>query len=177
MISDANLAIFAKKKQRMSTSRRVVMVARPTLFNLCKRSGCVANIFQKRGNIAGCRFASVNSEAKKRISAAFVAPDGKRYVGQSDVGDTLLDVVVKCNLPIDGFGICGGALACSTCHVILKKEDYDRIPNAPCDDETDLLDMALGLTKTSRLACQIQLTEDLEGIEVSLPEGNLALKG
>ncbi|KFD55030.1 hypothetical protein M514_04212 [Trichuris suis] len=153
------------------------MIARSTLLTACKRSASVANIFQIHGKIAGCRLASVNSEAKKRISAAFLAPDGKRYVGQSDVGDTLLDVVVKCNLPIDGFGICGGALACSTCHVILKKEDYDRIPNRPSDDEVDLLDMALGLTKTSRLACQIQLTEDLEGVEVSLPEGNLALKG
>uniref|UniRef100_A0A5S6QBD2 2Fe-2S ferredoxin-type domain-containing protein n=1 Tax=Trichuris muris TaxID=70415 RepID=A0A5S6QBD2_TRIMR len=170
------------------------MIVRPALLSLRKCPAYTANIFSMHDRIACRRFASVNSEAEKRISATFVTPDGKRHTGQSCLGDTLLDVVVKCNLPFDGFGklvacssfgrvsgssllgICGGALACSTCHVILKQEDYDRIPNPPCDDEVDLLDMALGLTKTSRLACQIQLTDDLEGIEVALPEGNLELK-
>lgn len=65
-------------------------------------------------------------------------------------------------------GACERSVACSTCHVILTPEDYDRLPE-PEDDENDMLDMAFGLTDTSRLGCQVILTKALDGITATLP--------
>jgi ferredoxin len=65
-------------------------------------------------------------------------------------------------------GACEGSVACSTCHVILTPEYYDRLPE-PEDDENDMLDMAFGLTDTSRLGCQVKLTRELDGITATLP--------
>jgi ferredoxin len=59
-------------------------------------------------------------------------------------------------------------LACSTCHVILGREYYDKLSEAS-DEENDMLDMAFGLTDTSRLGCQVKLREDLEGMDITLP--------
>jgi ferredoxin-2, mitochondrial len=65
-------------------------------------------------------------------------------------------------------GACEGSVACSTCHVILSPEHYDLLPEAS-DDENDMLDMAFGLTDTSRLGCQVKLTRELDGMEATLP--------
>ena len=72
-------------------------------------------------------------------------------------------------LDIDGFGACEGTLACSTCHVVLDKELYDRLP-AKLEEEDDMLDLAMGLTSTSRLSCQLEVTDLFEGAEVVVPE-------
>jgi 2Fe-2S ferredoxin len=60
-------------------------------------------------------------------------------------------------------------MACSTCHVIVDEKDIDRLKD-PSDDELDMLDLAFGLTETSRLGCQIVMTEKLDGLTVSLPK-------
>jgi ferredoxin-2, mitochondrial len=76
-------------------------------------------------------------------------------------------------------GACEGSLACSTCHVIVEdKEMFDRLPEA-CDDENDMLDLAFGLTETSRLGCQIIAKEDIDGIRVKIPAAtrNFAVDG
>lgn len=66
-------------------------------------------------------------------------------------------------------GACGGSCACSTCHVIVEGEDYyDKMPE-PEDDENDMLDLAFGLTETSRLGCQVKMTKELDGLVVRLP--------
>lgn len=65
-------------------------------------------------------------------------------------------------------GACEGSVACSTCHVILSPEYYDLLPE-PEDDENDMLDMAFGLTDTSRLGCQVKLTRELDGMTATLP--------
>jgi len=65
-------------------------------------------------------------------------------------------------------GACEGSVACSTCHVILSPEHYDLLPE-PEDDENDMLDMAFGLSETSRLGCQIRLTRELDGMTATLP--------
>jgi ferredoxin len=66
-------------------------------------------------------------------------------------------------------GACGGSCACSTCHVIVEGEDYfDRISEAS-DDENDMLDLAFGLTETSRLGCQVEMSKELDGLVVKLP--------
>ncbi|KAG0693588.1 ferredoxin [Suillus ampliporus] len=69
---------------------------------------------------------------------------------------------------IDLEGACEGSVACSTCHVVLSPEHYDLVPE-PSDDENDMLDMAFGLTDTSRLGCQVQVTRELDGMTATLP--------
>ena len=69
---------------------------------------------------------------------------------------------------IDIEGACEGSLACSTCHVIVDPEWYDLLKEAS-EDEEDMLDLAFGLTATSRLGCQIIITEELDGLTVRLP--------
>jgi ferredoxin len=65
-------------------------------------------------------------------------------------------------------GACEGSVACSTCHVILSAEHYDLLPE-PSDDENDMLDMAFGLTDTSRLGCQVHITRELDEMTATLP--------
>jgi ferredoxin len=70
---------------------------------------------------------------------------------------------------IDLEGACEGSLACSTCHVIIEDEErYKSLPPAS-EDEEDMLDLAFGLTQTSRLGCQILINKDIDGIKVRLP--------
>ena len=60
-------------------------------------------------------------------------------------------------------------MACSTCHVIVEKKWYCKLEEAS-EDEEDMLDLAFGLTRTSRLGCQIEITEELDGLVVLLPK-------
>ena len=105
------------------------------------------------------------------IKVTFVQQDGTKLEGKGKEGDNLLDIIVNNDIDIDGFGACEGTLACSTCHVILKQEDFDKLPEEATDEELDMLDLAYGLTDTSRLGCQVCITKELSGIEVGLPEG------
>jgi ferredoxin, 2Fe-2S len=99
----------------------------------------------------------------------FVSPDGKE---QKEVDAPLgLSVLEIAHLhDIDVEGACEGSLACSTCHVIVDPEWYDRL-DEPSEEEEDMLDLAFGLTRTSRLGCQIRMTEELDGLTVALPAG------
>ncbi|KAJ8918046.1 hypothetical protein NQ315_011502 [Exocentrus adspersus] len=106
---------------------------------------------------------------KKEVQVTFVKANGDRVNAKGKVGETLLDVVVNNNIDLDGYGACEGTLTCSTCHVILKQQDYDSLPDKPTDEEMDMLDLAYELTDTSRLGCQITLTEKLDGLEVRVP--------
>jgi len=78
----------------------------------------------------------------------------------------LLDVAQAAGMPLEG--TCEGQMACSTCHVILPPEWFDKLPPA-VEDEEDMLDLATGACRTSRLSCQIVLDEELDGIEVRIP--------
>lgn len=80
----------------------------------------------------------------------------------------LLDVAWANGQPLEG--ACEGVMACSTCHVIVDKDDFERLPPAS-DEEEDLLDIAAHVTRTSRLACQILLTDDLQSLSVRMPPG------
>lgn len=77
-------------------------------------------------------------------------------------------MLLRFNLSYLFTGACEGSVACSTCHIILPPEQYDLLPE-PEDDENDMLDMAFGLTDTSRLGCQVKLTKELDGITCTLP--------
>ena len=81
-------------------------------------------------------------------------------------GQRLLDVAWASAQPLEG--ACEGVMACSTCHVIVEKADFERLPPAS-DEEEDLLDLAAHATRTSRLACQIILREDLKSLDVRIP--------
>jgi ferredoxin, 2Fe-2S len=83
-------------------------------------------------------------------------------------GQRLLDVAWAERQPLEG--ACEGVMACSTCHVIVDAEDFAKLPPAT-EEEEDLLDLAAHATRTSRLACQIILTEDLETLDVRIPPG------
>ena len=86
----------------------------------------------------------------------------------AETGQRLLDVAWAAREPLEG--ACEGVMACSTCHVIVDRDDFDRLPPAT-EEEEDLLDLAAHATRTSRLACQIILTEDLERLDVRIPPG------
>lgn len=104
-----------------------------------------------------------------RVEVTFVRASGEKIPVKGKVGDSLLDLVVNNNIDIDGFGACEGTLTCSTCHLILSKADYDKLPDKPSDEEMDMLDLAFDLTDTSRLGCQIYLTKELNGLHVNVP--------
>lgn len=82
-------------------------------------------------------------------------------------GDNLLDIAQAHDLEMEG--ACGGSCACSTCHVVVEAEEmYDKMEE-PSDDENDMLDLAFGLTETSRLGCQVVMSKELDGLVVRLP--------
>ena len=81
-------------------------------------------------------------------------------------GQRLLDVAWAAHEPLEG--ACEGVMACSTCHVIVEPGDFAQLPPAT-EEEEDLLDLAAHATRTSRLACQIILTEEMQGLSVRLP--------
>ena len=83
-------------------------------------------------------------------------------------GQRLLDVAWAAREPLEG--ACEGVMACSTCHVIVAPEDFEKLPPAS-EEEEDLLDLAAHATRTSRLACQIMLTSQLEALTVRIPPG------
>lgn len=98
----------------------------------------------------------------------FVTTDGTRCEVEAPLGLSVLEVAHKHGIDLEG--ACEGSLACSTCHVIVEPEWYDVLPDAT-EDEEDMLDLAFALTKTSRLGCQIIMTEELDGLVVRLPTG------
>ncbi|KAM9033922.1 adrenodoxin, mitochondrial [Sarcophilus harrisii] len=107
--------------------------------------------------------------SEDKITIHFINRDGDKLTTQGKVGDTLLDVVVNNNLDIDGFGACEGTLACSTCHLVFEDHIFEKL-EAITDEENDMLDLAYGLTDTSRLGCQICLTKSMNNMTVRVPE-------
>ncbi len=98
----------------------------------------------------------------------FILADGvTRREVDAPVGESVLDIAHANGVDIEG--ACEGSMACSTCHVIVDPKFADRLKD-PSDDELDMLDLAFGLTETSRLGCQIVMTEKLNGLTVRLPK-------
>ena len=84
-------------------------------------------------------------------------------------GQRLLDAAWAAREPLEG--ACEGVMACSTCHVIVNQEDFEKLPVAT-EEEEDLLDLAAHAGRTSRLACQIILTEEMKSLSVRIPPGS-----
>jgi 2Fe-2S ferredoxin len=98
----------------------------------------------------------------------FESHDGKERVEvEAPVGQSVLEVAHKNDIDIEG--ACESCMACSTCHVIIDPAFFDLLP-PPSEEEDDMLDLAHGLTLTSRLCCQIIVTEALDGLLVRLPK-------
>lgn len=98
----------------------------------------------------------------------FIEPNGTRHEVEAPLGLSVLEVAHKHGLDLEG--ACEGSLACSTCHIIVEPEWFD-VLNEASEDEEDMLDLAFGLSKTSRLGCQIIISEELDGLTVRLPGG------
>lgn len=96
----------------------------------------------------------------------FIEPDGTRREYEAASGDSVLDVGQRNGIDLEG--ACEGCMACSTCHVIVDEDWFEKLDPAS-EDEKDMLDLAFDLARTSRLGCQIQLTDNLDGLVVSLP--------
>lgn len=96
----------------------------------------------------------------------FIDAEGARHEVKAAVGESLMLVGRENGLDIEG--ACEGVAACSTCHVVVDKDWFERLPEAD-EDEQDMLDLAMRLTRTSRLGCQIEVTEDMDGLVVRLP--------
>ena len=103
-----------------------------------------------------------------RRKVTFIDKDGDSYTYEVADGDNLLDIAQANDLEVEG--ACGGSCACSTCHVIVDQEEYYDKMEEPSDDENDMLDLAFGLTETSRLGCQVKMRPDLDGLVVKLPQ-------
>jgi ferredoxin-2, mitochondrial len=109
------------------------------------------------------------------ITVRFIGADGHvtREISGAE-GDTLLRVGQADGQPLEG--TCEGQMACSTCHVIVAAADFERLPPAS-EEEEDMLDLAAGATRTSRLACQIVLTPALDGLTVRVPPEARDMRG
>ena len=103
----------------------------------------------------------------------FIDRDGTRRQFEASVGQTLLEVGQENGIDLEG--ACEACMACSTCHVIVDEEWYQRLEPSS-EEEKDLLDMAFDLQRTSRLGCQIHITGELDGLVVSLPREHLNLQ-
>ncbi|XP_053494813.1 ferredoxin-2, mitochondrial [Ictalurus furcatus] len=101
------------------------------------------------------------------INVVFIDRSGERIPVKAKVGDSVLYLAHRYGIGLEG--ACEASLACSTCHVYVNDEYYDKLPE-PEEREDDMLDMAPMLQENSRLGCQIILTPDLDGIELTLPK-------
>lgn len=96
----------------------------------------------------------------------FIIADGSRNEVDAPEGLSVLEIAHRNKIDLEG--ACEGSLACSTCHIIVDPDWYERLAAAE-EDEEDMLDLAFGLTSTSRLGCQIIMKQELDGLVVSVP--------
>jgi 2Fe-2S ferredoxin len=104
----------------------------------------------------------------------FVEQGGTRREVDAPLGLSVLEIAHKHGVEIEG--ACEGSLACSTCHVIVDQAWFGKLAK-PTEDEEDMLDLAFDLQETSRLGCQIIMTEALDGLVVKLPAGTRNAQG
>mgnify|MGYP001161111094 CR=1 FL=1 len=100
------------------------------------------------------------------IKLRFTDSHGNVTEGAGEPGQSLLEAGQALGVPLEG--TCEGQMACSTCHVIVDADWFDKLPKAS-EEEEDMLDFAAGVRRTSRLSCQIDLTDALDGLSVTVP--------
>lgn len=104
----------------------------------------------------------------------FTTARGDAVSAEAQPGDNLLRVAQAAGMALEG--TCEGQMACSTCHVIVAPEWFDRLPEAS-EEEEDMLDLAAGVRRTSRLSCQIVLAEEFDGLAVTIPADSHDMRG
>ena len=102
----------------------------------------------------------------KQIKITFILKDGHEKDVDAPIGLSILEIAHKNNIDLEG--ACEGSLACATCHVIIDPTSFKLLEDIS-EEEEDMLDLAFGLERTSRLGCQIITTESLDGIRITLP--------
>ncbi|KAK4768583.1 hypothetical protein SAY87_003724 [Trapa incisa] len=117
------------------------------------------------------------AEQKQKISVTFVDKDEEEKHIKVPIGMSMLEAAHENDIELEG--ACEGSLACSTCHVIVMNMEYYNKLEDPSDEENDMLDLAFGLTETSRLGCQVIAKPELEGIRLAIPVAtrNFAVDG
>ncbi|KAI8831460.1 2Fe-2S ferredoxin-type domain-containing protein [Chytriomyces cf. hyalinus JEL632] len=106
-------------------------------------------------------------------AVSYIQQDGSKKTVYAKDGWNLLDLAHSNNIELEG--ACEGSLACSTCHVVMQKEFYEKLEE-PSDEENDMLDLAFGLTETSRLGCQVEMSKDMDGMTVRIPSASRNIK-
>jgi len=101
------------------------------------------------------------------LRMTFIGSDGSRQEVDAPEGLSVMEVAHRNGIDIEG--ACEGSMACSTCHVIVDEAWFEKLDEAT-EEEEDMLDLAFGLSRTSRLGCQIAMTPELDGLVVTLPE-------
>lgn len=101
------------------------------------------------------------------VKITFVLPSGEKREIAARAGQSLMEAARDNGLPVEG--TCGGNMACCTCHMIVDRQYFNALPR-PSAEERGMLDLAVGLRPTSRLGCQIRITESIDGIVLTLPE-------
>ncbi len=96
----------------------------------------------------------------------FIERNGNRKEVQATSQQSLLQVAHANDIDMEG--ACEGSMACSTCHVMITDDWYAKLPK-PIEAEEDMLDLTYGVSRTSRLGCQITITPELDGLTVRLP--------
>uniref|UniRef100_A0ACD5XS70 Uncharacterized protein n=2 Tax=Avena sativa TaxID=4498 RepID=A0ACD5XS70_AVESA len=134
------------------------------------------------GNHSFCSATDANVSDKSeqpeaKISVTFIDKDGDEKLINVPIGMSMLEAAHENDIELEG--ACEGSLACSTCHVIVTDVDYYNKLEDPEDEENDMLDLAFGLTETSRLGCQVIASPELDGIRLALPAAtrNFAVDG
>lgn len=107
------------------------------------------------------------NDKKDTISVTFVDKDGEEQQIQVPIGMSMLEAAHQNDIELEG--ACEGSLACSTCHVIVMDMEYYNKLEEPADEENDMLDLAFGLTETSRLGCQVIAKPELDGVRLAIP--------
>ncbi|EEH33206.1 2Fe-2S iron-sulfur cluster binding domain-containing protein [Paracoccidioides lutzii Pb01] len=167
-----NISITSGSRMPNSGIREYSACVRPTSLT---RSGvnvqCPQYITRARRRFSATVVASHGHieppKPGEQLNVTFIDKDGEKHHFQVAKGDNLLDIAQANDLEMEG--ACGGSCACSTCHVIVEDADmYDKMEE-PDDDENDMLDLAFGLTETSRLGCQVKMSPELDGLVVRLP--------
>ncbi|KKK15965.1 hypothetical protein P175DRAFT_0437260 [Aspergillus ochraceoroseus IBT 24754] len=154
--------------QVLGSNRAPVTTRRSTLISREPRSWTGVDSRRRFSATGGVQHGHITPpKPGEEIHVSFIDKDGERVDLQVSEGDNLLDIAQAHDLEMEG--ACGGSCACSTCHVIVEDPDMFDKMEEPSDDENDMLDLAFGLTETSRLGCQVVMNKDLDGLVVRLP--------
>ncbi|XP_016313587.1 adrenodoxin-like protein, mitochondrial [Sinocyclocheilus anshuiensis] len=171
------MAASAAVRSAVSLTQRVVRVSPDCSIcplyrlNACTgpTDGFTAPNRRLRTSIGVCQSEDSSSpeEDKRVVNVVFIDRSGQRIPVEARVGDNALHLAHKHGIELEG--ACEASLACSTCHVYVSSEHYEKLPE-PEEREDDMLDMAPMLQENSRLSCQIVLTPELDGMELTLPK-------